>query len=78
MPNLARLRALSPHEQALVCTAVLLDGHDAVEFLSCDLERHLALTRAAKDLAELPPDLKLPLAGMILRQSLSMLSSREL
>lgn len=76
MPNLSRLRALSPREQALVATAVLLDGHDAIECLACDRDRHLALTRAAKDLAELPPDLKLPLAGMILRQALAVLEQQ--
>ena len=76
MPNLSRLRALSPREQALVAMAVLIDGHDAVECLSTDRDRHLALTRAAKDLAELPPDLKLPLAGIVLRQALSILDQQ--
>lgn len=73
MPSLSRLRALSPREQALVALAVLLDGHDAIEYLSSDRDRHLALTRAAKDLAELAPELRLPLAGMVLRRSVVLL-----
>jgi hypothetical protein len=69
MPDLSRFRALSTVEKALVAIAVLFDGHDAVEYLSSDRERHIALTRAAKDLVELSPELRLPLVGTLLREA---------
>lgn len=70
MKDLARFRALSPRERALVAVAVLLDGHDAAEYLSSDKERHGALCRAARDLAELSPDLRMPLLGSLLRRTI--------
>lgn len=71
MPDLLRLRSLSVREQALVLIAVLLDGHDAMEYLSSDKDRAIALARAAKDVADLPPEVRLPLAGTLLRTALS-------
>ncbi len=71
MPNISRLRALGAREQALVAIAVLLDGHDAAEYLSSDKERHTALARAASDLAELAPELRLPLAASVLRAAVA-------
>lgn len=70
MADLSRFRALGTRERALVAVAVLLDGLDAVEFLSGDKQRRSALMRAARDLAELPPELRLPLAGTLLRSAL--------
>lgn len=70
MKDLSRYRSLAARERALVAVAVLLDGHDAVDYLSSDKERALALCRAAKDLAALPLDLRLPLLGSILRNEL--------
>ncbi len=67
MPNISRVRSLGTKEQALVALAVLLDGHDAAEYLSSDKDRAPALARAAKDLAELAPEVRLPLSGTLLR-----------
>ncbi|HQH28489.1 MAG TPA: hypothetical protein PLP17_13920 [Oligoflexia bacterium] len=75
MPDVSRFRALGTRERALVAIAVLLDGHDAAEYLGCDKERQLALMRAAKDLAELSPELRLPLIGTLLREALQELDS---
>ena len=75
MPNLSRFRALGTREKALVAVAVLLDGHEAGEYLSSDKERHTALCRAAKDIAELSPELRLPLLGTLLRASISELDA---
>ena len=58
---------MSPRERALVAIGVLLDGHDASDYLASDKERHTALCRAAKDLAELTPELRMPLVGSLLR-----------
>jgi hypothetical protein len=71
MPDLSRFRALSYRERALVAIGVLLDGLDAVEHLACDKNRKIALQRAAKDIVALPPDLRMPLLGTVLRESLS-------
>lgn len=75
MPDISRFRALGTREKALVAVAVLLDGHDAADFLACDKERHLALTRAVKDLVELSPELRLPLLGTLLRSVLTELDT---
>ncbi len=71
MADLSRFRALAKREQAVVAAAVLLDGHDAVEYLSSDKDRRTALARAAKDLAEFPLDLRLPIVGTLLRSVLA-------
>ncbi len=75
MPDMWRYRALNQREKAVVAVGVLLDGHDASDYLSSDKERHTALSRAAKDLAELPPDLRMPLVGSLLRKVLEELKS---
>ena len=67
MPDLSRFRSLGQREQAVVAVAVLLDGHDSVDYLSSDKERATALMRAARDLAELLPELRMPLLGTLLR-----------
>lgn len=73
MPDISRFRALGTRERAIVAVAVLLDGHDAADFLANDKERHTAMARAAKDLAELPPELRIPLVGTLLRQAVAQL-----
>ncbi len=70
MPGISRFRALATKERALVAVAVLLDGHDAADYLACDKERQQALTRAARDLVDLSPELRLPLLGTFLREAL--------
>ncbi len=71
MADLWRFRTLGVREQAVVALSVLLDGHDASDYLGSDKERSVALSRAAKDLAELAPELRMPLAGTLLRRALS-------
>ncbi len=71
MPDLLRLRSLSPREQAIVLLGVLLDGHDASDYLASDKDRAVALSKAAKDVADLPPEVRLPLAGTLLRTILT-------
>lgn len=56
-----------------MAVAVLLDGLDAVEYLSSEKERKSALQRAAQDLAALSPDLRIPLLGTLLREVLPLL-----
>lgn len=74
MGHLQKFEALTPRERAVVAVAVLLDGHDAIDMLASDKERKGALCRAAKDLAELAPDLRLPLLGTLLREAISQIS----
>ena len=73
MPDLSRFRSLSVRERALVAVAVLLDGHDAIDHFASDRDRSAALSRAAKDLAELSPELRIPLAGTLLREAVTQL-----
>lgn len=77
MPDISRYRALGTRERALVAIAVLLDGHDAAEYLGSDRDRSVALSRAAKDLAELSPELRMPLIGTLLRLAVEGLSFEE-
>jgi hypothetical protein len=67
MSDISRFRMLSTRERAIVALGVLLDGHDATQYLGSDKERSSALTRAAKDLAQLAPDVRMPLVGTLLR-----------
>ena len=69
MADLWRFRTLASRERAIVSLAVLLDGHDAGDYLESDKERSAALSRAAKDLAELAPELRMPLVGSLLRRA---------
>ncbi len=77
MSDISRFRALSPRERAIVAIAVLVDGHDAPELLSADKERRTPLSRAAKDLVSLPPDLRLPLVGTLLRDAVQLVEKGE-
>ena len=67
MSDISNFRKLKADERALVSIAVLLDGFDASDYLSCDADRRIALMRAARELAELPPELRMPLVGTLLR-----------
>lgn len=75
MSDLWRFRTLEEREQAIVALAVLLDGHDASQYLASDKTRHSALAKAATDLAELAPELRMPLVGTLLRRAISGLPS---
>lgn len=75
MKGTVRFRGLSIPHRAMVAVGVLLDGFDAAEYLQSDKDHHQALSRAARDLAELPPDLRMPLVGSLLRRTLDELQS---
>ncbi len=77
MPDIARFRSLTVRERAVVCLGVLLDGHDAVDFLGSDKERGTALSRVAKDLASVAPELRMPLLGTLMREAVGILRSEE-
>lgn len=70
MSDASRFRALGEQEQAVVAVAVLLDGHDALQYLASDHRRAPALVRAAADLVDMPPELRMPLLGTLLRAAL--------
>lgn len=78
MADLSRFRALSAKEKALVAVAVLLDGHDAAEFLTVSERQGTStLSKAASDLASLSLDLRLPLVGTMLRVALEDLKKQK-
>lgn len=68
--DLHRVRSLPARSKALVALAVLLDGRDASTYLERDANNGGNLARAANDLASLPTDLRMPLAGTLLRSAL--------
>ena len=77
MADISRFRALSPRERALVAIAVLIDGRDAIDFLSFDKERRTALVRAAEDLVDPNNEMRIPLTGTLLREALASLKEDE-
>jgi len=64
-----RLRELPKRQQALVAVAVLLDGIEAGNYLENDAEIGPLLKEAADTLASQRADLRMPLAGTILRMA---------
>lgn len=66
---------LSSRQQALVAVGVLLDGEQAVQFLSTDKEPQGGLSSVAEELAKLAPELRVSLVGSILRRSLEELEA---
>lgn len=70
MRQIKDFRSLSSRERALSSIAVLLDGREAANYLSFDATSGEALARAAAFLAEHPPELRMPLAGTMLRMAL--------
>lgn len=69
-----RFRGLSAHNRALVAIAVLLDGHESGMYFEMDGVNAVGLKRAAEDLAELPPELRMPLVGTMIREALLQIS----
>lgn len=67
--------SLSPHLQAIVAIAVLLDGPQAAEYLESDLQNGTKLKAVAQQLSALEFDLRMPLLGTWLRVALQQLSS---
>jgi hypothetical protein len=63
-------RSLSAREKALVAVAVLLDGNDAISYLGADGTQGEKLRAAAKDLAQLELELRVPFVGTQLRLAL--------
>jgi hypothetical protein len=77
MADLFRFRSLATRERATVAIGVLIDGRDAVDYLAYDDQRGIALVRAAEDLVELTPELRIPLIGTLLRSALESLAKEE-
>ena len=64
------LRNLTPRQQVFVAIAVLLDGIEAGNYLETDAADGARLKQAADALASGKPELRMPLAGTILRMAL--------
>ena len=65
--ELSRLRSLNPELRALVAVAVLLDGQDGAKYLENDSVHGKNLMKAAEELAKLNIEVRMPLAGSLLR-----------
>ncbi len=62
---------LSSFERKLVCTAILLDGFEAVTYLKNDKDKGAEMEVVATALAKLQPELRMPLLATLLRQTKS-------
>lgn len=62
--------SLGARYRALLALAVLLDGKEAGGFLETDSELGIVLREAARELAEQPPEVRMPLVGTLLRSAL--------
>ena len=60
---------LSHKEKSLICLAVLLDGFEAGVFLASDNLKGDILSSLAAQMADLDPELRMPLAGTLLRRA---------
>jgi len=65
-----RFRILAARDRILVAVAVLLDGHEAENYLQQDLSNGSALAKAAADLCAQQPELRMPYIGSALRRAL--------
>ncbi len=70
MRDLAVFRKLTHAQQMQVCVGVLLDGLEAADVLATDAGEPQNLKRAARELASLSPDVRVPLVGTLLRTAL--------
>ena len=68
------LDKLNSEERALICFALLLDGHEALAYLENDPHFSSKLKEPLTRLAELQADLRIPYVGSILRRALDELS----
>lgn len=73
--DIQRFRTLPPIDRALVAIAVLLDGREAATYLEADVAHGASLKRASLDLAALDPELRMTLAGTLLRTALNELKA---
>ena len=67
---------LDPKDRALVAVAVLMDGNDAPGYLVLDEERGVQLEKAARELAQLELDVRMPYVGTMLRLALAQIEDR--
>lgn len=68
--SLARFRALSSRDRALVAVAVLVDGNEAATYLACDAKQGEEFKGAAQELCQLDMDARLAFVGTVLRLAL--------
>ena len=71
--SLIRLRELGVRERALVLIATLLDGELGANYLQSDPEYGAAMSQTAQELSALDADLRIPLVGSLLRETLEQL-----
>ena len=65
------LEHLNNKERALICMALLLDGHEALAYLENDPAYSAKLKEPLTRLAELQADVRIPYIGSLLRRALN-------
>ena len=68
MQNTLNYENLQPEQKAIVAIAVLLDGQAASDYLRCDTFSNPLLSVVAKELLQIPSEIRIPLLGTLLRE----------
>jgi hypothetical protein len=76
--SLIRFKGLPAEKRALVAFAVLLDGREAITYLGFDAILGNSLQRTVEELSDLEPELRMPLAGTLLREAIAELENSSL
>jgi len=76
--DVSRFKSLGPELQALIATAVVFDGQDALTYLATDAEHGEMLVAIAAAVTQLEADLRVQLMGTLLRDAVSILSQGKL
>ena len=77
MIELHSFKKLSVRDQALITIAVLLDGREAANYFDAEDVRDQELKKVAIELAEISPELRMPLLGSLLRTALSEINAGQ-
>jgi hypothetical protein len=73
--DISAFHKLGARQRAMVAIAVLLDGFEAASYLESDSEKSDELQSAAMALSNLAPEVRMPLAGSLLRTAIEELTS---
>lgn len=77
MSDINRFRALGKKEKCIVAIALLIDGPDALDYLSVDKDHGIAFERIAKDFLEMPTELRVSFLATTLRETLKELREQR-
>lgn len=68
--ELSEFNKLTAKKRALIAVAVLLDGHEAGNYLENDAYEGNKFSKVAAELAKLKPEIRMPYLGTKLREAI--------